>query len=169
MSKVCKAAGIVGFKTNHSLIATAATRLYQSGVDEQLIMEKTGHRSLEGVCSYKRTSTEQREALSDIMNRKVPIIDSQTPLAIARQVSSYDSEVVNKFPGNEQVSTFALGSSTYYKHSNQMAYQATWFSTPALQSPSTFTIKTRVLGMHIHPAHTFYDFSSFSCFSSDVD
>ena len=70
MSKVCKAAGIVGFKTNHSLRATAATRLYQSGVDEQLIMEKTGHRSLEGVRSYKRTSTEQREALSDIMNRK---------------------------------------------------------------------------------------------------
>ena len=32
-------------------------------------MERTGHRSLEGVRSYKRTSEEQREALSDILNR----------------------------------------------------------------------------------------------------
>lgn len=31
--------------TNHSLRATAATRLYAAGVDEQLIAEKTGHRS----------------------------------------------------------------------------------------------------------------------------
>ena len=31
-------------------------------------MERTGHRSLEGVRSYKRTSDDQREALSDIMN-----------------------------------------------------------------------------------------------------
>ena len=37
-------------------LATAATRLYNAGVDEQLIMETTGHRSLEGVRSYKRTS-----------------------------------------------------------------------------------------------------------------
>ena len=51
---------------NHSLRATAATRLYQSGIDEQLVMERTGHRSLEGVRSYKRTSDTQREVSSDI-------------------------------------------------------------------------------------------------------
>ncbi len=75
MTRLCAAAGIGGFKTNHSLRATAATRLYQSGVDEQLVMERTGHRSLEGVRTYKRTSSEQREALSDILNRKHPRID----------------------------------------------------------------------------------------------
>ena len=32
------------------------------------IMERTGHRSLEGVRSYKRTSEQQRQALSDILN-----------------------------------------------------------------------------------------------------
>lgn len=67
--RLCTQAGIEGHKTNHSLRATAATRLYQSGVDEQQIMERTGHRSLEGVRSYKRTSRQQREALSDILNR----------------------------------------------------------------------------------------------------
>ena len=67
-ARLCRSAGISGFKTNHSLRATSASRLYQSGVEEQQIMERTGHRSLEGVRSYKRTSDEQREALSDILN-----------------------------------------------------------------------------------------------------
>ncbi len=34
----------------------------------QLVMERTGHRSIEGVRSYKRTSMEQREAVSDILS-----------------------------------------------------------------------------------------------------
>ena len=58
---LCKQAGITGFKTNPSLGATAATRLYQSGVDEQLVMERTGHRSLDGIQHYKRTSDDQPE------------------------------------------------------------------------------------------------------------
>ena len=33
-------------------------------------MERTGHRSIEGVRSYKRTSVEQQEVLSDILNNK---------------------------------------------------------------------------------------------------
>ena len=70
VSRMCKAAGVGGFKTNHSLRATAATRLYQAGIDEQLIMEKTGHHSLEGVRSYKRTNNEQHENLSDILSLK---------------------------------------------------------------------------------------------------
>ena len=68
VASMCKLAGIQGFKTNHSLRATAATRLYSSGIDEQLVMERTGHRSTEGIRSYKRTSTEQQVAVSDILN-----------------------------------------------------------------------------------------------------
>ena len=40
VARLCKAAGIKEYKTNHSLRATTATRLYQAGVDEQLIMEE---------------------------------------------------------------------------------------------------------------------------------
>ena len=47
-----------------------ATRLYQAGVEEQLIMERTGHRSIEGVRNYKRTCNGQREATSDVLNSK---------------------------------------------------------------------------------------------------
>ena len=68
LPRLCKSAGIQGFKTNHSLRATAATRLYRSGIDEQLVMERTGHRSLEGVRNYKRTSDQQRQVLSDVLN-----------------------------------------------------------------------------------------------------
>jgi integrase len=42
---MCKDRGLHGYRTNHSLRTSAATRLYQAGVDEQLITEVTGHRS----------------------------------------------------------------------------------------------------------------------------
>ena len=59
---------IGGYKTNHSLWVTSATRLFQNGAEEQLIMGVTGHHSTEGVRTYKRVSSEQREALPDILN-----------------------------------------------------------------------------------------------------
>ena len=66
--KICLRAGISGYKTNHSLRATTASRLYHEGVDEQLIMERTGHCSIDGIISYKRTSTEHVMCFSDILN-----------------------------------------------------------------------------------------------------
>ena len=70
VARLCSEAGIGGYRTNHSLRATVATRLYQAGIDEQLIMERTGHRSLEGVRSYKHTSEGQKEAVSDILHSR---------------------------------------------------------------------------------------------------
>lgn len=49
ISSMCKEAGMVGKYTNHSLRATAATALFQSGISEQAIMDRTGHRSVEGM------------------------------------------------------------------------------------------------------------------------
>ena len=68
VKRLCAAAGIQGFKTNHSLRVTNATRLFQSGMDEQLIMCRTGHRSIEGVRTYKRISEELKEDLSHVLN-----------------------------------------------------------------------------------------------------
>ena len=53
VSRICKAAGITGYKMNHLLRVTTATCLFQSSVDEQLIMSRAGHQSLEGVHAYK--------------------------------------------------------------------------------------------------------------------
>ena len=47
VTSLCKWAGILWYRTNHSLWVTAATRLYDSGIDEQLVMESTGHCSME--------------------------------------------------------------------------------------------------------------------------
>ena len=80
VARLCKSAGIPGHKTNHSLRVTAATRLYDSGIDEQLVMETTGHRSTEGVRTYKRTSVTQRETVSDILScTKKPCIERTLP------------------------------------------------------------------------------------------
>ena len=69
INKMCQNGGILGYRTNHSLRATAATRLHQSGcIDKQRIMERTGHRSVEAVRSYKRASKHQQEQVSDILN-----------------------------------------------------------------------------------------------------
>ena len=95
VQQMCKLAGITGHKTNHSLRATAATRLFHAGIDEQLIMERTGHRSIEGVRSYKRTSEEQVEELSDVLNmgpppRKRQPFGTTSAAANAHQVTYFD-------------------------------------------------------------------------------
>ena len=110
ISRICKEADIGGYKTNHSLRATAATRLYQSGVDEQLVMERTRHRSLEDVRSYKRTSDTQCQALSDILNcsKKTRTDSSSNEIctvptlpAVASSTSSIQNtiDISNTIPG----------------------------------------------------------------------
>ncbi|CAC5393680.1 unnamed protein product [Mytilus coruscus] len=52
MKTMCAEAGIDGYFTNHSGKRTCATTLYQAGVPEQEIMNRTGHRSVESVRKY---------------------------------------------------------------------------------------------------------------------
>lgn len=61
---ICESAGLPGFYTNHSLRSTSATTMYQGDIDEQIIQEITGHRSL-AVRSYKRTCDKQRKEASN--------------------------------------------------------------------------------------------------------
>ena len=63
IKELCSKAGIPGYYTNHSLRSTAATKMYHCNIDEQLIMEITGHRSL-AVRNYKRTSDFQLKMAS---------------------------------------------------------------------------------------------------------
>ena len=64
--------------TNHSLMRSCATRLYDGGVPEQLIQETTGHRSSDGVRAFKCTlSALKREAseISQVSLSKKAVID----------------------------------------------------------------------------------------------
>lgn len=66
---LCQQAGVDGHYTNHSLRATAATRLFEAKVDEQLIMQRTGHSTTAGVRSYKRIGEKLKTVTSDVLNR----------------------------------------------------------------------------------------------------
>ena len=66
VAKLAEQAGLKGNFSNHSLRATAASRLYNANVDEQLISEVTGHRS-NAVQGYKRTSNDQLKSVSNIL------------------------------------------------------------------------------------------------------
>ncbi|XP_050414113.1 uncharacterized protein LOC126828378 [Patella vulgata] len=66
VKRLCEAAGFKGFFTNHSLRATCATRLFRSGVDEQLIAKTTGHRS-NAIRAYKRSNTAQEAFVSSVI------------------------------------------------------------------------------------------------------
>ncbi|XP_070564621.1 uncharacterized protein [Ptychodera flava] len=67
MSRMFKSAGIEGEYTNHCGKVTTATALYQAGVSEDLIMKRTGHRSIDAVRVYKRPSDEQLRHVSDLL------------------------------------------------------------------------------------------------------
>ena len=60
--------GLQGHFTIHSLRATAATKLFEAGIDEQLIMQRTGHSTTAGVRSYKRVGEKLRSITSDVLN-----------------------------------------------------------------------------------------------------
>lgn len=58
--EMCKAAGIEGRKTGHSGKVTCATTLYHQNFSDQLIKERTGHRSLEALHKYEHTGSDQQ-------------------------------------------------------------------------------------------------------------
>ena len=47
----------------------ATTRLYDAQVDEAMIMQRTEHRSVNGVCAYKRGSEKLSQLTSSVLNR----------------------------------------------------------------------------------------------------
>ena len=68
MKRMCEKAGISGGYTNHSLRAYGATTLFHAQVPEKLIQQRTGHRSLEALRQYERTSPSQLLDVSNIMS-----------------------------------------------------------------------------------------------------
>ena len=62
LSDISAESGVDVHYTNHSLRATAVTRMYNTGVPEKLIAEKSGHRSLKALRAYERTSEGQEKS-----------------------------------------------------------------------------------------------------------
>ena len=67
MKEMCTKAGLEGNYSNHSGKRTCATSLYNAGLDEQSIMDRTGHRS-NAVRAYKTKTNEVERRVSAALN-----------------------------------------------------------------------------------------------------
>jgi len=54
--------------TNHSLRATAITRMFTNGIPEKVIAETSGHRSTKALRCYEHTSVQQQQVVSRVIN-----------------------------------------------------------------------------------------------------
>ena len=96
VKRLCTSAGLQGHFTNHSLRATAATRLFEAGVDEQLIMQRTGQSTTAGVRSYKRVGEKLRSVTSDVLNCNKKAKMQESVLDLDKQVSVTSRSEENK-------------------------------------------------------------------------
>ena len=82
--------------TNHSLRATAATRMFAGSVPEKLVAEKTGHRSLKALRSYERTDTRMQMAIDAVISNtsnKFVVQESQPESELTKIVTDKVSNV----------------------------------------------------------------------------
>ena len=63
--------------TNHSLRATAITRMFNSGIPEKVIAETSGHRSTKSLRFYEHTSVQQQQAVTQAINSSKSIEKTQ--------------------------------------------------------------------------------------------
>ena len=102
--------GISG-KSNHSLRATGATRLFEANVPEKLIQERTGHRSLGALRQYEHTSAaRQQQYVSSIIASPLPMQQS-IPTAIPQQCvqgTDVNREIVPALLKDCNLSNFTL-------------------------------------------------------------
>jgi len=96
VKEMCKSAGIGGTKSNHSLRATGATELYRAGVPENIIQQRTGHRSLESLRKYEHTSITQHQAVANILSSDATT--SYSTQMSQLQSKSENSVSINKTP-----------------------------------------------------------------------
>lgn len=67
VKEICRDGQVAGNKTNHSLRATGVSTLFQAGVPEKVIQQRSGHLSLDGLRQYQRTTVDQHEAVSKVL------------------------------------------------------------------------------------------------------
>ena len=112
LKDMCREAHISGHKTNHSLRATGASELFEAGVPKKIIKERTGHRSLEALRLYERTTSDQQKAVSSILSA-----DKKTTYkdAIDQQKSIY-SQQYPEFPVSSYPSPMNWQQQSYYSY-----------------------------------------------------
>ena len=66
--------------TNHSLRAYGVTKMFAANVSEKLMMERSGHRSIDGLRQYERTNAVQElQVCNALQSRKEVDMDKKAP------------------------------------------------------------------------------------------
>ena len=87
MKTISKEGGLLGNITNHSLRAYAASEMFQKGVPETLIMQRTGHKSLEALRKYESASDLQVARVSDTLSCVATKVESKQ-VSVKHQVEA---------------------------------------------------------------------------------
>ena len=92
LPELSEKSGVGVHYTNHSLRATAITRMFNCGVPEKVIAENSGHRSTRALRCYEKTSEELQQAVTKVINNPT---NSATPecMAFTFQQSSQSTSV----------------------------------------------------------------------------
>ena len=115
VKNMCLEAGLEGKKTNHSLRVAGATCLYEAGVPEKVIQQRTGHRCLQSLRHYERISSDQEVAISRILSGEVDDYKpkSENKPDPCHSISKQESSSTAPFPGiqynNCTVNVFGAG------------------------------------------------------------
>jgi len=109
MKEIASRAELQGNFTNHSGKRTCATQLYMSGIDEQEIMARTGHRSEKAVRKYKQSCSEISKKVSAVLDppalkRKTDSNISDEPVTCKKpSIENVNSSIENVNPSFENV------------------------------------------------------------------
>ena len=100
MPNISRLSGIHTRYTNHSLRATAATRMFAAGVPEKIIADRTGHKSAKALRQYERTSDAQLQAAGLAVSEQKPFslesTDRKPLMALENTAVKEEEEAVEK-------------------------------------------------------------------------
>ena len=75
LPSLSKESGIGMRYTNHSLRATAITRMFNYGVEEKIIAETSGHKSTKALRVYEHPSEQQMKQVTSVINQSEMVVD----------------------------------------------------------------------------------------------
>ena len=87
-------AGIKGHFCNHSTCKSTCTRLFQKGVDPQLIKEQTGHKS-DAIMRYKKSNLVMKQKVSDMLSvlpHEMEEIRKREPIMLEKERESEEKK-----------------------------------------------------------------------------
>ena len=106
LSELSEKSGIDVRYTNHSLRATAITRMFSSGLSEKVIADTSGHKSIKALRCYEHKSEQQQQEVTAVINNGT--IPSYDKVTTSQNVESHS--VSKNFSGSFSNCTFNIHS-----------------------------------------------------------